>query len=56
LHANPTWSFVYRDVIRALREQFRSVLMSFGPLSRTVPRIARPIVRRESVNAREEIR
>lgn len=25
LHGNPTWSFVYRDVIRALREEFRCV-------------------------------
>jgi haloalkane dehalogenase len=29
LHGNPTWSFVYRDVIRALREQFRCVAVDY---------------------------
>ncbi|MCG5430964.1 alpha/beta fold hydrolase [Mycobacterium sp. MYCO198283] len=29
LHSNPVWSFVYRDVIIALREQFRCVALDF---------------------------
>jgi haloalkane dehalogenase len=29
LHGNPTWSFVYRDVIRALRDQFRCVALDY---------------------------
>jgi haloalkane dehalogenase len=29
LHGNPTWSFVYRDVIRALRGDFRCVALDF---------------------------
>jgi haloalkane dehalogenase len=29
LHGNPTWSFVYRDVIRALRDEFRCVAMDY---------------------------
>jgi haloalkane dehalogenase len=27
LHGNPTWSFVYRDVIRGLRDQFRCIAL-----------------------------
>jgi haloalkane dehalogenase len=45
LHGNPTWSFVYRDVIRALRDEFRCVavdypgfgLSSAGPGYRYLP-------------------
>lgn len=29
LHGNPTWSFLWRDVIRALREDFRCVAMDY---------------------------
>ena len=29
LHGNPTWSFDYRDVIRALRDQFRCVALDY---------------------------
>ena len=29
LHSNPVWSFVYRDVITALRDQFRCVALDF---------------------------
>jgi haloalkane dehalogenase len=29
LHGNPTWSFVYRDVIRALRHEFRCIALDY---------------------------
>ncbi|WP_069161286.1 alpha/beta fold hydrolase [Nocardia altamirensis] len=29
LHGNPTWSFVYRDVIDALRDQFRCIALDY---------------------------
>lgn len=29
LHGNPTWSFVYRDVIHALRDEFRCVALDY---------------------------
>jgi haloalkane dehalogenase len=29
LHGNPTWSFEYREVIRALRDQFRCVALDY---------------------------
>lgn len=29
LHGNPTWSFVYRDVIAALRDEFRCVAIDY---------------------------
>jgi haloalkane dehalogenase len=29
LHGNPTWSFVYRDVIRALRDDFRCIALDY---------------------------
>ena len=29
LHGNPTWSFDYRDVIRALRDEFRCVALDY---------------------------
>lgn len=29
LHGNPTWSFVYREVIRALRDEFRCVAVDY---------------------------
>lgn len=38
VHAGPTWSFVFRDLIECLREQFRCVALDFpgAGLSRTV--------------------
>src|SRR5207302_11174538 len=32
LHGNPTWSFDYRDVIRALRDQFRCIALDYPGL------------------------
>ncbi|WP_433520244.1 alpha/beta fold hydrolase [Nocardia pseudovaccinii] len=29
LHGNPTWSFVYRDVIRTLRDEFRCIAVDY---------------------------
>ncbi|MGP3979737.1 alpha/beta fold hydrolase [Streptomyces sp. KR80] len=29
LHGNPTWSFVYREVIRALRHEFRCIALDY---------------------------
>jgi haloalkane dehalogenase len=29
LHGNPTWSFVYRDVIRTLRNEFRCIALDY---------------------------
>jgi haloalkane dehalogenase len=29
LHGNPTWSFVYRDVIESLRDEFRCVAVDY---------------------------
>lgn len=29
LHGNPTWSFLYRDVIRALRDRFRCLALDY---------------------------
>ncbi len=29
LHGNPTWSFVYRDVIRGLRDRFRCIAVDY---------------------------
>jgi haloalkane dehalogenase len=29
LHGNPTWSFVYRDAIRSLRDEFRCVAVDY---------------------------
>ncbi|PND55904.1 alpha/beta hydrolase [Mycobacterium sp. ENV421] len=29
LHGNPTWSFVYRDVIKALRREFRCIAIDY---------------------------
>src|SRR5882757_4657479 len=29
LHGNPTWSFDYRDVVRALRDEFRCVALDY---------------------------
>ncbi|MGW3964247.1 alpha/beta fold hydrolase [Amycolatopsis sp. NPDC005003] len=38
LHGNPTWSFVYRDVIRALREEFRCVALDYPGFGLSSPR------------------
>ncbi len=29
LHGNPTWSFVYRDVIQRLRDEFRCIALDY---------------------------
>jgi len=39
LHGNPTWSFLYRDIITGLRDRYRCIAVDypgFG-LSRTAP-------------------
>ncbi|WP_307808031.1 alpha/beta fold hydrolase [Streptomyces oryzae] len=38
LHGNPTWSFVYRDAILALREQFRCVALDYPGFGLSSPR------------------
>jgi haloalkane dehalogenase len=38
LHGNPTWSFVYRDVIRALRDEFRCVALDYPGFGLSLPR------------------
>jgi hypothetical protein len=38
LHGNPTWSFVYRDVIRALRDEFRCVALDYPGFELSSPR------------------
>ena len=50
LHGNPTWSFLYRDVIRGLRDRFRCLALDHPGLRavagaaglRLHPRRARP--------------
>ena len=42
LHGNPTWSFVYREVIGSLRDQFRCVTLDF-PHPRAKWRITEPL-------------
>ena len=37
LHGNPTWSFVYRDVIRALRSQFRCIAVDYPGFGLSAP-------------------
>jgi haloalkane dehalogenase len=38
LHGNPTWSFEYREVIRALRDQFRCVALDYPGFGLSSPR------------------
>jgi len=38
LHGNPTWSFEYRDVIRALRAKFRCVALDYPGFGLSSPR------------------
>ena len=38
LHGNPTWSFLYRDVIRALRDEFRCVALDYPGFGLSSPR------------------
>src|SRR5262249_2744327 len=38
LHGNPTWSFEYREVIRALRGQFRCVALDYPGFGLSSPR------------------
>jgi haloalkane dehalogenase len=38
LHGNPTWSFDYREVIRALRDEFRCVALDYPGFGLSSPR------------------
>ena len=38
LHGNPTWSFVYRDLIRALRDTYRCIAPDYPGFGLSVPR------------------
>ncbi|MEU8411899.1 alpha/beta fold hydrolase [Amycolatopsis japonica] len=38
LHGNPTWSFLWRDVIRALREDFRCVALDYPGFGLSTPK------------------
>jgi haloalkane dehalogenase len=38
LHGNPTWSFLWRDVIRALRDDFRCVAVDYPGFGLSTPR------------------
>jgi haloalkane dehalogenase len=38
LHGNPTWSFEYREVIRALRDQFRCIALDYPGFGLSSPR------------------
>nr|WP_083466173.1 alpha/beta fold hydrolase [Kibdelosporangium sp. MJ126-NF4]CEL13913.1 putative hydrolase [Kibdelosporangium sp. MJ126-NF4]CTQ88280.1 putative hydrolase [Kibdelosporangium sp. MJ126-NF4] len=38
LHGNPTWSFLWRDVIRALRDDFRCVALDYPGFGLSTPR------------------
>jgi haloalkane dehalogenase len=37
LHGNPTWSFLYRDVIRGLRDRFRCIALDYPGFGLSVP-------------------
>jgi haloalkane dehalogenase len=37
LHGNPTWSFLYREIIKALRSEFRCVALDYPGFGLTVP-------------------
>lgn len=38
LHGNPTWSFLWRDVIRALRDDFRCVALDYPGFGLSTPK------------------
>jgi haloalkane dehalogenase len=38
LHGNPTWSFFWRDVIRALRDDFRCIALDFPGFGLSTPK------------------
>ncbi|MFE6923319.1 alpha/beta fold hydrolase [Nocardia sp. NPDC057663] len=38
LHGNPTWSFLWRDVIRALREDFRCIALDYPGFGLSTPK------------------
>ena len=38
LHGNPTWSFVYRDLIRALRDSYRCIAPDYPGFGLSAPR------------------
>jgi haloalkane dehalogenase len=37
LHGNPTWSFLYRDIIKALRDRFRCVAVDYPGFGLSAP-------------------
>jgi haloalkane dehalogenase len=37
LHGNPTWSFLYREIIKALRSEFRCVALDYPGFGLSVP-------------------
>jgi haloalkane dehalogenase len=39
LHGNPTWSFLWRDVIRALRDDFRCIALDYPGFGLSTPRL-----------------
>jgi haloalkane dehalogenase len=38
LHGNPTWSFVYREIIRGLRDTYRCIAPDYPGFGLSVPR------------------
>src|SRR5919198_2024713 len=38
LHGNPTWSFLYRDVVKALRDRYRCVAVDYPGFGLSSPR------------------
>ncbi|WP_410657263.1 alpha/beta fold hydrolase [Amycolatopsis sp. lyj-112] len=38
LHGNPTWSFLWRDVIRALRDDFRCIALDYPGFGLSMPK------------------
>lgn len=39
LHGNPTWSFLWRDVIRALRDDFRCIALDYPGFGLSTPKL-----------------
>jgi haloalkane dehalogenase len=37
LHGNPTWSFLYRHIVRGLREQFRCIAVDYPGFGLSIP-------------------
>jgi haloalkane dehalogenase len=32
LHGNPTWSFLYRHIVRGLTDRFRCIVLDYSPI------------------------